>query len=175
MNKRMFGAIALLAVVGGAIFNFAPEAVAPVKVGQQAPALSLPDLAGQPHGIPQGEVVILNFWATWCPPCRKEVPSMVALYEQMKDKGLKIVAISEDKATGVVVDFVRAQKMTFTVLHDADSTVARRYAVFRYPETFIIDKNGVVRQHLTGAVDWMSPKFVSYIEMLMAEPIVAQK
>jgi len=174
MNKRVISAVILLVALLGLIFSFAPDAVPPVKVGEQVRAFALPNLEGEVQGIPQGEVVILNFWATWCPPCREEIPSMVALYAMFKEQGLKIVAVAEDKTKDVVVEFVQEQGMEFTVLHETDAKVARQYGVFRYPETLIIDRNGVVRQYLKGAVTWTDAKFTSYIEQLLAEPVVAK-
>jgi len=171
MNKRLLTAGALLVMIGIAILNFMPEGAKPVSIGEVDQGFSLPDLQGQLHGLPEGKVVLLNFWATWCPPCRKEVPSMVKVYNKLKEKGLDIVAVSVDKRRDDVVKFVKEQEMNFTVLHDVDSKVAHQYRVFRYPETFIIDRNGVVRQHLTGAVEWMDAEFYEYLEALLAEPL----
>ncbi|MDQ7001111.1 MAG: TlpA disulfide reductase family protein [Ghiorsea sp.] len=171
MNKRVLAALALLAVIAVAFSSFMPEAIKPAKVGDLAKPISLPNLQDKLQGLPEGKVVLLNFWATWCPPCRKEVPSMVKIYNQLKDKGFEIVAVSVDKSRDDVVKFVQEQNMNFTVLHDVNSSTAQEWGVFRYPETFIIDRNGKIRQHLNGAVEWTEPEFRAYIEMLLAEPV----
>jgi len=171
MNKRILAALAMLVVVAVALSTLMPEAVKPVRAGDMTKPISLPDLQDKLEGLPEGKVVLLNFWATWCPPCRKEIPSMVKIYDKFKEKGFEIVAISVDKSRDDVVKFVKEQNMNFTVLHDVNSSTAQQYGVFRYPESFIIDRSGKVRQHLNGAVEWMEPEFVDYIEKLLAEPI----
>ena len=171
MNKRILAAFAVLVVVAVALSTLMPEAVKPVRAGDLAKPISLPNLQDKLQGLPEGKVVLLNFWATWCPPCRKEVPSMVKIYDKFKDKGFEIVAVSVDKSRDVVVKFVKEQNMNFTVLHDVNSSTAQQYGVFRYPKTFIIDRTGKVRQHLNGAVEWMEPEFMDYIEELLAESI----
>ncbi len=170
MNKRIIGAVVMLIALIVTISLLMPEGIKLVRVGETIRPFTLPDLQDKMQGLPKGKVMIVNFWATWCPPCRKEVPSMVQLYETFKDKGFEIVAVSVDKRREDVVDFVNTYNMSFTVLHDADSQVAASYGVFRYPESFIVDKNGVVLQHLNGAVEWMSPEFVDYIGKLLAAP-----
>ena len=171
MNKRILAAFALLVVVAVALSTLMPEAVKPVRAGDMVKPISLPNLQDELQGLPKGKVVLLNFWATWCPPCRKEVPSMVQLYDKFKDQGFEIVAVSVDKSRDDVVKFVKEQNMNFTVLHDVSSSIAQQYGVFRYPETFIVDRNGKVRQHLNGAVEWMEPEFMDYIEKLLVEPV----
>jgi peroxiredoxin len=170
MDKKVFIAIGLLIALAVGINSFLPEGIKPVAVGEHTRTFQLPDLQGKLQGLPKGKVMLLNFWATWCPPCRKEVPSMVDLYEKLKDKGFAIVAVSVDRSRSDVVNFVKTYNMNFTVLHDMDSSVSRQYGVFRYPETFIVDKKGVIRQHLNGAVDWSDKAYISYLEKLLAEP-----
>ncbi len=170
MNARVIAAVILLIVVAAGIANFMPEGVKPLSVGDQVKAFQLPNLKDELQNIPEGKVVLLNFWATWCPPCRQEVPSMVELYSKLKDKGFEIVAVSVDRNKSAVESFVAEQAMDFTVLHDKDSAVSKQFGVFRYPETFIIDRNGVIRQHLNGAVEWTTPNFYDYFEKLLAEP-----
>ena len=171
MDKKVIIAIGLLIVLAVGISSFLPEGVKPAAVGEQVRAFQLPNLKDELKGLPKGQVYLLNFWATWCPPCRKEVPSMVKLYEQLKDKGFDIVAVSVDRSHSDVVNFVKEYNMNFTVLHDVDSQVSAQYGVFRYPETFIVDKKGVIRQHLNGAVDWEDKGFISYISNLLDEPV----
>ena len=170
MDKKVIMAIGLLIALAVGISSFLPEAVKPAAVGDKVRAFQLPDLQGKRQGLPQGRVYLLNFWATWCPPCRKEVPSMVSLYEQLKDKGFDIIAVSVDRSRDDVINFVQEYHMSFTVLHDDNAQVSAQYGVFRYPETFIVDKNGVIRQHLNGAVDWEDQDFVRYIQSLLDEP-----
>ncbi len=171
MNKRLIAALLLMAALIFAVLTIMPEPEKPVALSDKARQFSLPDLKGELHGLPAGKVILLNFWATWCPPCRKEIPSMIKLYDKLKNRGFEIVAISVDRNPEDLISFVAEQQMNFTVLHDIDSTVARQYGVFRYPETLIIDRNGIVRQHLNGAVEWMEPEFFNYIEKLLAEPV----
>jgi len=172
MNKRAFIAILLLIGVAVAIASLMPEGIQPVKIGDQVKTFVLPDLKGKAQSLPEGKVILLNFWATWCPPCRKEVPSMVKLYDKFKDKGFEIVAVSVDRNIEDITEFVTEQNMNFTVLHDKDSKVSHQYGVFRYPESLIVDSNGVVLQHLNGAVEWMEPQFHDYIEKLLNAPVV---
>jgi len=174
MDKKVLIAIGLFVVLAVGIANFLPEGVKPVAVGEQTRSFQLPDLQDKLQGLPKGKVVLLNFWATWCPPCRKEVPSMVNLYHKLKDKGFEIVAVSVDRSRSDVVNFVKEYNMDFTVLHDVNSAISAKYGVFRYPETFIVDRNGVIRQHLNGAVEWSDAEYTTYFEKLLAEPVTGE-
>lgn len=146
-----------------------PAAPAQIKEGSIAPDFLLKDLKGIEKSLPKGQVVLLNFWATWCPPCRKEMPSMVSLYQKLKDHGLKIVAVSVDRSLDDLTGFVREYSIPFEVLHDAKTEVSHRYGVYRYPETFLIDRSGKVHSHLVGAVDWMDPKVYQVIQAMLIE------
>ncbi len=170
MNYRFPLAVLVLLGLGAGLYFSLPEAPASVKEGSPSVAFSLPDLKGAMHGLPKGEVTLLNFWATWCPPCRKEMPSMVEMHNKLAARGLKIVAVSVDKKRSDLANFVREFQIPFQVLHDADSTVSRRYGVFRYPETFLIDRNGKIRHHLVGGMDWMSGSVLKTVEGMLNEP-----
>ncbi|MDX8391743.1 MAG: TlpA disulfide reductase family protein [Mariprofundaceae bacterium] len=159
-------------VVGGIVvagWAFLPAPAGKVVEGEVPPDFSLPDLAGVQQHLPKGKVVLLNFWATWCPPCRKEMPSMIDLHQRFKDKGLMIVAASVDKDRSQLVGFVREYNIPFQVVHDSDAAVSRRYGVFRYPESFLIDRNGKVRFHLIGGVEWTDKTVLKVINTLLAE------
>jgi len=169
MKYRFPLAVLVLIGLGAGIYFSLPEAPAQVKEGNPAVDFSLPDLDGAMHALPKGDVVLLNFWATWCPPCRKEMPSMIALHEKLAARGLKLVAVSVDRSSSDLASFVREFQIPFQVLHDADSAISRRYGVFRYPETFLIDRNGVIRQHLVGGIDWMSRPVLDIVEGMLNE------
>jgi len=160
------GVLALIVVLG---WFALPAPAGKVAEGQQAPDFTLPDLLGVQQHLPRGKVVLLNFWATWCPPCRKEMPSMIELHKQLEDKGLAIVAASVDKDRSKLDSFVREYNIPFEVLHDADGAISRQYGVFRYPETFLIDRQGVIRFHLIGAVEWTDKTVLKAINTLLAE------
>ena len=169
MLKRWLLMGGVLAVIGALGWWSLPEPAGKVVEGEAAVNFSLPDLQGGKHGLPKGKVVLLNFWATWCPPCRKEMPSMVDLYNRLGKDGLAVVAVSVDKDANQLAGFVREYGLPFQVLRDADAAVSRRYGVFRYPESFLIDKSGKVRFHLIGAIEWTDKMMLNTIHNLLAE------
>ncbi|MDQ6967957.1 MAG: TlpA disulfide reductase family protein, partial [Mariprofundaceae bacterium] len=114
----------LVAVIAGVAWFGLPEAQKKVAVGDAALEFSLPDLQGNNQTLPKGDVILLNFWATWCPPCRQEMPSMVELSKKYAAKGLKVVAVSVDRNAKLLNNFVTEYKLPFLVLHDVDSSVS---------------------------------------------------
>ena len=157
--------------IGTVIVLTLPEAPGSMNKGEQSADFKLPDLQGALHTLPKGEVVLLNFWATWCPPCRTEIPSMADLHDAYADQGLKIIAISVDKRSDDLANFVAEYRMPFQVLHDADGTVARRYNVFRYPESFLIGRDGKVIHRLVGGIEWMSPSITKTVEAMLSTKV----
>ena len=171
MLKRWMAMVSLIAVVGLTAWYGMPGKQARLEIDKPSLPFVLPDLAGKMQSLAEGEVILLNFWATWCPPCRQEMPSMASLYNRFKDKGFNVVAISVDRDANGLAGFVREYQLPFQILHDKGSEVSHLYGVFRYPESFLIDRNGIVRHHLVGAVEWMTPEIISEIEALLAEPV----
>jgi len=139
-------------------------------VGKAAPDFSLTDMQGQQVSLSQykGQVVVLNFWATWCPPCREEMPSMEKLYRDYKDKGLVMLAVNvEENGRKAVAGFLQRQPYSFPILLDTQSVAQNTYGVFRFPESFIIDRNGVVVEKIIGARDWLSGPTFKLIDFLL--------
>ncbi|WP_455370555.1 peroxiredoxin family protein [Petrachloros mirabilis] len=141
-----------------------------VKPGQVAPDFRLRDMNGQMVSLSdfRGKVVLLNFWATWCGPCRVEMPAMEELYRQYPRKDFEILAVSTD-AQGVAVTrpFQQENKLTFPILHDADFRVGLSYGARTLPMTFMVDRNGIVRQQIFGARDWGAPEAHQLLQILM--------
>ena len=144
-----------------------------VLAGSPAPDFSLPKLDGDMVRLSdyRGKVVFLNIWATWCSPCREEMPSMEKLYQQMKGEDFEILAVSIDiLGAKAVAPFVKELKLSFPTLLDPDGTVKRLYSTTGVPESFIIDKNGVVTVKIIGPRDWGSPEAVKVLKDLAQKP-----
>ncbi len=131
----------------------------PPVPGGIAPGFELLDMEGQPHRLADfaGRVVVLNFWATWCPPCVEEMPSLQRLEDLLEEEGLSVVAISVDERLADVPAFVEEHELRFLVLHDLGKRVSRRYEVFQFPETWIIGRDGRLVSRVIGARDWSAP------------------
>ena len=145
---------------------------APPAMGSPAPDFQLIDLQGNWQALPdyRGKVVLLNFWATWCGPCRVEMPSMERVYQDLKDEGFAILAISSDPQGSIVTrPFVASQGLTFPILHDSDYRVSGSYGVRTLPMSFLIDRNGTLTQRVFGARDWNSAEARELIRGLLRE------
>lgn len=134
--------------------------------GQPAPDFSLTDLKGQMWQLSQlrGKVVFINFWATWCPPCIQEMPSMEALKKKMEGRDFQMLAIMYNDRPEMGQSFMNKEGYTFPALIDADSLVARQYGLTGVPETFIIDTEGILREKFIGPYDWDSADALQTIE-----------
>jgi peroxiredoxin len=114
------------------------------------------------------KVVLLNFWATWCPPCRKEMPAMEQLYQANKDRGLIVVAVSQDQAPlAAVRSFAEELKLSFPVWHDRDVLVGRQYSVPGVPTSYLIGRDGRIAYKVLGEYDWFSPEARAVVEQLL--------
>lgn len=131
---------------------------------------SVPDLAGQPLRLRdfKGKVVLLNFWATWCPPCKEEMPSMERLYRRHKDRGFTILALSIDSGgQAPVATFSKRLGLTFPIGLDSKMTVANEYAVRGLPATFVIDQKGLIVAVAIGPRDWDGKAAHAVIESML--------
>ena len=141
-----------------------------IKLGEPAPNFQLRDLQGRLVTLSdlRGKVVLLNFWATWCGPCRVEMPAMEELYRMFPRKDFEILAVSTD-AQGVAVTkpFQQENRLTFPILHDDDYRVGLTYGARSLPMTFMVDRQGVVRHQIFGARDWSAPEAQQLVQMLM--------
>ena len=145
----------------------------PIAAGEKAAPFKLKDLSGDSVSMAdlRGKVVFLNIWATWCAPCREEMPSMEKLYERLHDnKGFVMLAVSQDTGSrDDVVAYVKKHGYHFDVLLDPKNAVAEAYKVSGVPETFIIDREGRIVAHHSGAFDWSQPGIRDALEELLKD------
>jgi peroxiredoxin len=139
----------------------------PSRIGLAAPDFTVHD---SDHTVTlsqlKGQVVVLNFWATWCPPCIEEMPSLVEMQQRMKSKGVTVLAVSVDADGNSYRRFLRDHNVNLLSVRDADQKSNELYGTFKFPETYIIDRRGVVRRKFIGAVDWTEPEVIDFLGKL---------
>jgi thiol-disulfide isomerase/thioredoxin len=183
MNRQwavVLGILAVLVALVGAGWVMRDEFL-PVEVGTEAPGFTATDLQGRPVSLDdlRGQVVLLNIWATWCPPCREEMPSMQRLHERLGSAGLRIVAVSVDAAPGRidpsghaggdVAEFAQRFGLTFPIWRDPSGSVERIYRTTGVPESFVVDRSGTIIKKVIGGTLWDSDANVALIQRLLAD------
>jgi peroxiredoxin len=163
--------LALLAALGFIVASPQREA-APIAVGLAAPEFAVPRLGGGELSLRalRGKVVLVNLWATWCAPCEQEMPAMQRLYAKLAPRGFELVAISVDEDARAVERFRDRLGLTFPIGLDAQRDAAERYQSFRYPESFLVDREGVLVARYIGERDWDAPEYVNRIARLLDAP-----
>ena len=134
--------------------------------GGKAPALKLADASGRQHAIGdwRGRTVVVNFWATWCEPCRDEMPSLGRLRTRLAGKPFEVIAVNVGESPDRVARFTRDVPVAFPILFDRESETARRWKVRGYPTSFVIGPDGRIRYYFVGELDWSRDDLVRIIE-----------
>jgi len=136
-----------------------------------AAALALPTLDGGTTDLKQlqGKVVLVNYWATWCPPCRKELPSMNRLADRLAGKPFVILGVNAGDSAEDIRAFLQKVPLNFPVVLDQDGTSLKPWQVFAFPTSYVIDKQGRMRMGLFGSIEWDAPEVMARIESLIQE------
>jgi thiol-disulfide isomerase/thioredoxin len=180
MRNLGIGLVVLALVLSGVVgmylsgyFNSTGGVAARVSIGQPAPDFELSDKSGKSYSLSslRGKVVLVNFWATWCPPCRQEMPSMEELYKSFANEGqLELLAINvEEEGPAIIDEFSKEYPHSFPVIFDLNAEVQNFYGVFKFPETFVINKQGIIVERVIGAIDWTDPEVITYLNRLVQE------
>jgi len=149
--------------------NYQPR----VKPGLPAPNFTFPGLDGKKVSLTdfKGKAVFLNIWATWCPPCREEMPSMEKLYQELKGEDFEILAVSIDAlGAKVVAPFMKEYKLSFPALLDPEGTIQNLYGTTGVPECFIINKEGIIEKIVIGPMDWATSEVILFFRNLIQKP-----
>jgi cytochrome c biogenesis protein CcmG, thiol:disulfide interchange protein DsbE len=177
-QQWMFVGVVVLILGGGllAATRYLGDELFPVTVGSKAPEFHATTIDGVPRTKTldsyKGEIVLLNVWATWCLPCRTEMPSIQSLHDRFAARGLKVVAISVDKAgaTESIRQFRDQYGLTFEILQDPTGNIQRDYQTTGVPETFVIGRDGLIRRKVIAADNWDSPANRALFAQLLGVP-----
>ncbi|HXX54137.1 MAG TPA: TlpA disulfide reductase family protein [Thermodesulfovibrionales bacterium] len=173
MKARSVILIAVFVVAIALIIVSVKREEAPVTkviVGLNAPEYLFRDPSGKTYTLSdlRGSVVFINFWATWCPPCIEEIPSIQELYSQFKDrKEFRMVTIPYRDNYEKAIAYLKQNNYSLPVLLDPDGKSASAYGVTGVPETYIVDKQGILREKVIGPADWSSPQAISLVSSLL--------
>ena len=174
MKKIIFIiSLILLIAMGPSLPGDTADGISPLNsdkiINSKAPDFTLKDLNGKTVSLSayKGKVVLLNFFATWCPPCRAEMPAFNKLYQALKNRGLEVVAVSTDRSINDIKDFLESHKVDFLILFDSDRIAAKQYRVFSMPTTFLIDRNGMIVEKFYGEYYWTESEKKGKIERLL--------
>jgi thiol-disulfide isomerase/thioredoxin len=139
---------------------------------EAAPALDLPLLGGHRVALSslKGRVVLVNFWASWCPPCRKEMPSMERLKKDLADRPFSILAVNAGEVPDQIAEFLREVSVTFPIALDQEGRAVKAWQAFVFPTSYLVDKAGRVRFGLIGSIEWDDPATKAVIQKLLEEP-----
>jgi len=139
----------------------------PPRIGSNAPDFTVQD-SDRSVTLSQyrGQVVVLNFWATWCPPCVEEMPSLVEMQRRMKAKGVTVIAVSMDVDQDAYKQFLKDHNVNLLTVRDPNQKSNTLYGTFKFPETYIIDRSGVMRRKFIGAIDWTTPEITDFLSKL---------
>ena len=138
----------------------------PKLIGKPAPDFTVNDDAQTLQlSKYRGHTVVLNFWATWCPPCVEETPALIEMQHQLQGKVI-LVAVSTDTDSDAYRTFLKKNGVDFLTIRDGDNKSNRLYGTVMFPETYIIDSQGIVRRKFIGAVDWTKPEILDYLRKI---------
>lgn len=170
---RFFLLLLALFLASMVVLNGCSHETPPPPTVQMAPDFTLTALNGERVSLSQyrGKVVFLNFWATWCPPCRAELPSMQRLNEVFAGRDFVMLAVNvESDGAKILPEFLRQFPHSYQVLLDGDGQAQKLYGVDKFPETFVIDKQGRVVERIIGARDWSATAMLQRFNTLVAAP-----
>lgn len=162
--KRFILPLALAALI---LLSACNRGSRPPRVGSPAKDFTLQD-SDRTVSLNQfrGQVVVLNFWATWCPPCGEELPSMMDMQDQMRARGVIVLGVSIDVDNDAYHRFLKLHNVNFLTVRDPEQKVAELYGTSGWPETYVIDREGILRRKFVGPVNWDSPDVIQFLSKL---------
>lgn len=160
-------AVVVLLALGYFVYDSILERVA--NVGDTAPGFKVTTARGKALTQKEfgGRILLLNFWASWCPPCKEETPSMNQMAQQLGPKGLVVLGVSVDESEAAYQRFLASERVVFDTALDPTGEISANFGTYKYPETYIIGRDGKVLRKYIGPRDWTSPDMLRDIESLL--------
>jgi cytochrome c biogenesis protein CcmG/thiol:disulfide interchange protein DsbE len=161
----LVGGVVLAAIVWRVARSAKPH---PVELGEKAPGFSIPRVPQGAISLAgfRGQVVVLNFWASWCPPCVDEAPSLEAFAQKVQGRGVAVLGVSVDQDPSALEKFIAQYHLTYPIARDPGWALAHRYGTYKIPETYIIDRTGHLAEKIIGETDWTDPRMLAYVQDL---------
>ena len=162
-------AAVLVLILGGAVYLVLHQhQPRPLTIGDNAPDVTLPAFPSGSLDLSKDrrQIVVLNFWATWCPPCVEETPSLEKFAERVQSQGVVVIGVSVDEDRKALQEFIGKYGITYAIGLDPDRSLSGRFGTFKFPETYILDRQGRVAEKLVGAVNWDDPRIQSFVQEL---------
>jgi peroxiredoxin len=156
----------LAVILAGAIyFTIRQRQPRALAIGDSAPEFAVPAVPSGSLDLKayRGQVVVLNLWATWCPPCVEETPSLEQFAERMRDHGVIVLSVSVDEDQEALQDFIQKYQISYPVGRDPDRSLSARYGTVQFPETYILDRRGLLAEKVIGATDWDDPRMQNFV------------
>jgi peroxiredoxin len=161
---------AMLLLTAGLVWVVYPTLeVRIVNAGDTAPNFSIVTESGRTVTRSDfgGKLLVLNFWASWCPPCITELPSLNEFAQEYKDQGVVVIGISNDKNENLYKRFLTQRHVAFDTARDPEADISASYGTFQIPETYLIDRNGKVLEKVISNQDWMDPQFLARVKSML--------
>jgi cytochrome c biogenesis protein CcmG, thiol:disulfide interchange protein DsbE len=172
LKRKLLTTVVLAFIVGLLILFARPDyrQGEPSLAGSSARDFAF-DLAGKPEHLSdlRGKVVVLNFWATWCPPCVEEAPALNQLQAHIATGGGTVLGISVDDDAAAYDQFLRSYRVNFPTFRDSSKKIAATYGTSMYPETYVIDRQGRIDRKIVGPQNWTGAEMTSYLDSLLAK------
>jgi cytochrome c biogenesis protein CcmG, thiol:disulfide interchange protein DsbE len=167
MRKTTVTKVIVILVILGTAGYFAlrqrqPRALA---IGESVPDFSVPAFPSGSLDLKSysGQVVVVNLWATWCPPCVEETPSLEQFAEKMRDHGVVVLGVSVDDDSQALRDFIQKYGISYPVGRDPDRSLSARFGTYQFPESYILDRRGLLAEKVVGAIDWDDSRIQKFV------------
>jgi len=166
--KLGLGVLLIIAAGVTGFFRLRRSTPAPLEIGDQAVLFTVPRFEAGEIALKdyRHRVVLVNFWATWCPPCIEETPSLEKFAEQVKPYGIDVIGVSVDQDPAALAKFIRDYHLTYPIGRDSQQTLSWRYGTHLFPETYIIDRDGRVASKIISNINWEDPRMISFVREL---------